>query len=203
MASVNKIPNFLKLASDIKKDAGRYAATEAEKFFKDSFTKGGFTDVSFVAWKKTNNPMAGNRTLYRSGDLQRSVRKKHESPDRIVIESDLAYSEIQNNGGYITVTAQMVKFFWAKYYEFAGKVKTTKKGAVSQSKSNLKTNAKAEFCKAMALKKVGSKIKVDQRQFMGESKTLMANFDKWFAGHVEFKFEQANRPTQELDLNNI
>jgi len=203
MAKNNKIPDFLKLASDIKKDASRYAATEAEKFFKNSFTKGGFTDVAFVPWKKTSNPLAGNRTLYKSGDLQRSVRKQYESQERIVIESDLLYSEIQNNGGYITVTVQMQKFFWAKYYEFSGKVKTTKSGKVSQAKSNLRTNAKAEFCKAMALKKVGSKIKIDQRQYMGESKTLMSDFDKWFSGHIEFKFQQATRETKEFDLRQV
>lgn len=203
MPKVNKIPDFLKLAADINKNAARYAATEAEKFFKDSFTKGGFTDVSFVQWKKTGNPLAGARTLYKSGNLQRSIRKQSESAQRVVIQSDLPYSEIQNSGGYITVTAQMKKFFWAKYYELAGKVKTTQKGKVSRAKANLKTNAKAEFCKAMALKKVGARIKIEQRQYMGESKTMMAGFDGWFSGFVEFQFQQATRETKDFDMKGI
>lgn len=189
MANSNKVPDFLKMAADIKRNASRYAATEAEKFFKNGITKGGFTDVSFIAYKKTSNPLAGNRTLYKSGDLQRSIRKGLETEQRVIIQSDLSYSEIQNNGGYITVTAQMKKFFWAKYYEFSGKVKTTKSGKLSGAKSNLKTNSKAEFCKAMALRKVGSKIKIEQKQFMGESKYLMSSFETWFAGHIEVVFK--------------
>lgn len=176
MSQSNKIPDFLKMASDIKKNASRFAATESVNFFKNSFTRGGFTDVSFVAWKKPANPLAGYRVLYKTGNLQRSIRKQSESAERVIIESDLDYAEIHNNGGFITVTEKMKRFFWAKYYEFGGK----------KSKSN---NAKAEFCKAMALKETGSKIKIEQRQFMGESKTMMDGFEKWFGGHVEIVFK--------------
>jgi hypothetical protein len=189
MSHVNKTPDFLKMAVDLKRNASRYAATEAVNFFKNSFTKGGFTDIAFVPWSKPTNPLAGYRILYKSGDLQRSVRKQSESVDRVVIQSDLSYSEIHNNGGYIAVTQQMKKFFWAKYYELTGKVKTTKSGKDSASKSNIKLSEKAKFCKAMALMEVGSKIKIEKRQYMGESRTMMDGFEKWFAGHVEIVFK--------------
>lgn len=34
------------------------------------------------------------------------------------------------------------------------------------------------FCKAMALKPVGSKIKIPQHKFMGHSKTLMIHLER-------------------------
>jgi hypothetical protein len=93
----------------------------------------------------------------------------------------LDYAEIQNNGGIITVTAQMKKLWWAQYAKFAGEPrKTTKSGRQANTAANRKLNAKAEFCKRMALMKVGSKIKIPQRQFLGESQTLMKQLEEKF-----------------------
>jgi hypothetical protein len=172
MSHQNKIPEFLKMATDLKKEASRYAAVESVKFFKESFVKGGFTDTSFTAWKKSKTPLSGKRTLFKSGKLMRSIRNTVATVDHIVDESQLDYSEIHNDGGYIIVTTQMKKFFWAKYNELG------KKGA------------KANFCKAMALKKTGSKIKIDKRQFIGESKTMMNMFDTFWRGRVDIVFKQ-------------
>lgn len=186
----NKIPDFLKVARDIKRDASRVAAIESVKFFKESFRKGGFTDISFTAWKSTNNPLSGNKTMHKSGVLMGSIHKVTESESRVVVESNTAFSEIHNNGGYIVVTVQMKKFFWAKYYEFTGGIKRTKKGKVSQAKANRKVSAKAEFCKAMALMKVGTKIKIPQRQFMGESRAMMNIFEHLWQGKLDIRFKQ-------------
>ncbi|MEA4981406.1 MAG: hypothetical protein VB066_01685 [Paludibacter sp.] len=190
MNNNNTVPDFLLMAKDLTANAQRYAGSESVKFFKESFVKEGFTDASFKAWPKTSNPMAGKRTLYGKGILMQSVRKTVQNKQRIEVESDTDYSEIQNNGGTITVTAQMKRFFWAKYYELSGKVKQTSTGRVSHSKSNVKTSAKAEFCKRMALMKVGTKIKIPQRQFMGNSQTMMNQFDAFWRGQVDVVFKQ-------------
>lgn len=186
----NTVPDFLAMAKDLTANAQRYAGSESVKFFKESFVKEGFTDSSFKAWPKTSNPMAGKRTLYNKGVLMQSVRKVEQNKQRIVVESDTDYSEIQDNGGTITVTAKMKSFFWAKYYELSGKVKQTSTGKVSRSKSNVKAGAKAEFCKRMALMKVGTKIKIPQRQFMGNSQTMMNMFDTFYQGQVDIVFKQ-------------
>lgn len=186
----NTVPNFLAMAKDLTANAQRYAGSESVKFFKESFVKEGFTDSSFKAWPKTSNPMAGKRTLYGKGILMQSVRKTVQNKQRIEVESDTDYSEIQNNGGTITVSVQMKRFFWAKYYELSGKVKQTYTGRVSRSKSNVKASAKAEFCKRMALMKVGTKIKIPQRQFMGNSQAMMNQFDAFWHGQVDIVFKQ-------------
>jgi len=190
MDNTNKVPDFSAMAKDLTANAQRYAGSESVKFFKESFVKEGFTDTSFTAWKKTSNPMAGKRTMYRTGTLMQSVRKVEQNKQRIVVESDTEYSELHNNGGTITVTAQMKRFFWAKYYELSGKRKQTSSGKASRSKYNVKTSAKAEFCKRMALMKVGTKIKIPQRQFMGNSQTMMNLFDAFWQGSVDIVFKQ-------------
>lgn len=186
----NTVPDFLAMAKDLTANAQRYAGSKSVKFFKESFVKEGFTDSSFKAWPKTSNPMAGKRTMYGKGILMQSVRKTEQNKQRIVVESGTDYSEIQNNGGTISVTPQMKRFFWAKYYELSGKVKQTSTGKVSRSKSNVKSSAKAEFCRRMALMKVGTKIKIPQRQFMGNSQTMMNMFDTFYQGQVDIVFKQ-------------
>jgi hypothetical protein len=190
MDNTNKVPDFIAMAKDLTANAQRYAGSESVKFFKESFVKEGFTDSSFTAWKKTSNPMAGKRTLYNKGILMQSIRKTVQNKQRIEVESDTDHSEIQNNGGTITVTPKMKRFFWAKYYELSGKVKQTSTGKTSRSKSNVKTSAKAEFCKRMALMKVGTKIKIPQRQFMGNSQIMMNQFDAFWQGEVDIVFKQ-------------
>ncbi len=189
MAKQNKVPEFQKMANGLIKNASRYAASESVKFFRESFVKGGFTDVSFERWEQTSNPLAGKRTMYNKGRLMRSIKKLSATLSKVVVIADVDYADIHNKGGYIVVTAQMKKYFWAKYYEFTG---------------NTKANAKAEFCKRMALKPVGSKIKITKHQFMGNSKTMMRDFDKWFGELIKLQVEpQFNNPTINIEVRNI
>ncbi len=204
MTEKNNVPNFKQMANELKKNASRYAASEAVKFFKESFVKGGFTDTAFQQWSKSNSPVAGKRTMYKTGKLMRSVKKQSATMAKVVVIADSDYADIHNSGGTITVTAQMKKFFWAKYYEFAGKVTTNKRGAVSLNKSNRALGSKAMFFKRMALMPVGSKIKIEKRQFMGNSQALMNNFDDWFGDAIKSQVEpQFNNPTVTIKTKTI
>lgn len=204
MDNKNNIPNFRKIGNELIKNASRYAASESVKFFKDSFVKGGFTDASFQKWQQTNNPLAGKHTMYKSGDLMRGVHKQSATTSKVIVVNNEPHAEIHNSGGTITVTAQMKKFFWAKYYEQVGKVTVNKNNAVSLNKSNLAIGAKAKFCKRMALMPVGAKIKIPKRQFMGNSVTLMKDFDTWFANTVRTQVEpQFNNQTVTITVTDI
>ena len=201
MANKNKVPEFQQMANQLKKNASRYAASESVKFFRESFVNGGFTDASFQKWTQTNSPMAGKRTMYNKGRLMRSIKKLSASLTKVVVIADSEYADIHNKGGYIVVTARMKKYFWYKYYSFVGDVSVNKKGAVSLNKRNVGLGKKAMFCKAMALKPVGSKIKIPKHQFMGNSQTMMRNFDKWFGGVIKYQVEnQWNQPTININM---
>jgi len=206
MANNYEIPDFNQIALDLRNLASRYAASESVKFFKESFVKQGWTDSSFQAWEKSKSPLAGKRTLYQNGTLMQSLKKRSASIDKIIIEADSDYAEIHNDGGTITVTAQMKKFWWAKYCEAAGikkndsgstdwkkmtAFKTNKAGTQSSlSKHNVSLSRKAAFCKRMALMKVGSKIKIPQRQFIGHSQTMIAEFDSFLRNQTDIVFKQ-------------
>lgn len=176
----NKPPNFAQIALKLKKGRPRVVAIEAAKFFKDSFVKGGFTDTSFQKWPEGKSPLRGKKTLigYRNTmNLMQSIRTLEENENRVRTGTELVYSEIHNDGGIITVTKKMKAYWWAKYYEFAGMKRKT-----AQAQANI--NAKAEFCRNMALMKVGKKLRVPKRQYIGESKTLFRTLDEWFESVV-------------------
>lgn len=184
MQNSNPIPDFSKIAHEITGNVPRMAATEAVKFFRESFVREGFLDRSLSPWGRRQSPLGGKRLLFGIGNLMRSIRPRSIGASSAIVESDTPYSALHNDGGTITVTEQMKKYWWAQYYKLSGKVKKTSRGRVSQSKTNKATNRKAEFCKAMALMKTGTKIKIPKRQFMGHSETLMSNLDKWVATQI-------------------
>lgn len=63
----------------------------------------------------------------------------------------MPYASIHNEGGELTITTKMKKYFWAKHIEA----------------KNTKNIIEAEQFKAMALKPIGSKIIIPKRQFIG------------------------------------
>ena len=69
----------------------------------------------------------------------------------------------------IQVTARMKRYFWHKYYETVGGFGRKKNGKLRQDKRNAKLGEAAEFYKHMALMKVGSKITIPRRRFLGYS----------------------------------
>lgn len=184
MQNSNPIPDFSKIAHEITSNSPRVAATEAVKFFRESFVREGFLDRSLSPWGRRQSPLGGKRLLFSTGNLMRSIRPRSIDASSAIVESDTPYSALHNDGGTITVTPQMKKYWWAQYYKFSGKVKKTSRGRVSQSRTNKAAGKKAAFCKAMALMKAGTKIKIPKRQFMGHSEILMSNLDKWVATQI-------------------
>lgn len=124
---------------------------------RDNFRKGGFygqtwkppmrTDLGFEG--PSYGPMlSGTNHLMMSTDYV-------PEPGRVIIQNSLIYAQIHNEGGEITVTKKMKRYFWSKYYDAGG----NNNGSMSKE---------AEFWRNMALKQVGSTIKMPQRQFMGD-----------------------------------
>lgn len=101
-----------------------------------------------------------------SGALRGSIRSEVTAKG-VRWHSSIPYAEIMNEGGEIRVTAKMKRFFWAKYYEHAGKIRPRKDGKTN--KSSEKASAAATVYKRMALMKVGSKITIPERRFMGDA----------------------------------
>lgn len=134
---------FNRLLKDIK--------IELDDEFDRNFERKAFFDTQ---WNKAIRNATGS-LLNRTGALRKSIRSEIVGQNSVKWESSLPYADIQNNGGKITVTQKMRGFFWYKF-----------KMATGGNNKNL--NAEALFWKAMALKKVGSVIIIEKRQFIGD-----------------------------------
>jgi len=138
-------------------------AVEAADEFDRNFERKGFFNQK---WPTTKIHNSRGTLLNRSGNLRRSI-KYTVSGGMIKFTSSLPYASIHNQGGEIVVTAKMKKFFWAMYYKSSGGITTKASGSESKSKRNVKLTAEAEKWKGFALMKVGQKIKIQKRQFIG------------------------------------
>ena len=151
---------------------------ELQDEFTENFTREAFFSQ---AWARRRSPInSGSAVLTGSGELRRSVQSE-VSADGVRFFSDLPYAGIHNEGGEIVVTDRMKRFFRYKFYS-AMKMRpkvggTPRKGGLSdggfyhlmQSKN---CTPEAEFWGYMALKRVGSTIKIPARRFIGESEEV-------------------------------
>lgn len=121
-------------------------------------------------WPGRRHGRKGTLLNVRGGGGLRGSLKATAGDSAITFTSSLPYAAIHNEGGTITVTAKMKRFFWAKYYELGGKVTfSVKKRAMANTRKNKALTADAEFYKSLALMKVGSQITMPQRQFIGHA----------------------------------
>lgn len=111
---------------------------ELADHFDKNFSRGGFFGKK---WKPRKDGVATH--LNNTGTLRRSISAKVHGHS-LTFTSSTPYSVIHNEGGTITVTAKMKKYFWAMF----------------------KKTDKVEY-KYLALMKTGSKITIPRRQYLG------------------------------------
>ena len=115
--------------------------------FDRNFERKAFFDEK---WQHTKLHNRIGSLMIRRGNLRNSINAEVQG-DKIVFSSSLPYASIHNEGGELTITTKMKKYFWAKHIEA----------------KNTKNIIEAEQFKAMALKPIGSKIIIPKRQFIG------------------------------------
>lgn len=161
---------FKQLLKDVKTDV-------TEEYDRNFERKAFFNEK----WQQTKHPKQRGSLLMRSGALRRGNKSKIQG-DVIVFTNSMPYANLHNQGGTITVTAKMKSFFWAMYYKTSGRVKVRKDGTQSRAKASVEASADAAYWKSLALMKVGAKIKITKRQFIGAHPRVDAiikeNFDR-------------------------
>ncbi|NIJ45045.1 hypothetical protein FHR24_001484 [Wenyingzhuangia heitensis] len=154
--------DFKQISQQILKDAN----TELSQEFDRNFERKAFFDE---AWKSDKYPNSKGSTLVRSGKGRRSIQNPTTTDTDITWSSNLPYMKIQNEGGEIEVTKKMKSFFWAMYYKVYGGIQfNVRKKAMANTQRNKRLSAEAQKWKAMAMQPVGTKMKIEQRQFIGE-----------------------------------
>lgn len=126
-----------KLKADILDDMRVDLSDEFDRNFE---RKGFFSDK----WKPRAYDNPRGSLLMVSGAMRRSTQGV-VSGNGVRFSSSLPYTALHNEGGKITVTDKMKRFFWYKYMR-----------------------TKDEAWKRMALMKTGKIISIPQRQFIGD-----------------------------------
>ena len=108
--------------------------------FDRNFQRGAFFNEAWPA-KRSGGPSH----LVQTGKLRRSIQSVITG-NRLRFTSSEPYAAIHNEGGEITVTERMKKYFWAKFKQTG-----------------------QQHWKYLALVKTGSKITIPKRQFLGSS----------------------------------
>lgn len=147
-------------------------AIELTEEFDKNFERKAFFDKK---WKQTKMANRRGSLMLRSGNLRSSLQNKI-GENSISWTSSKPYAQIHNEGGEITVTRQMQKYFWAMYIN-AGK-----------------TGIEAEQYKGMALKKIGSKITIPERRYIGDHPEVKKAIEKT----ADITFQEIDEMLQNL-----
>lgn len=93
---VKDMQESAKVIADMVDTMGIYAINH----YKKSFTDGGFTDVSFKAWKqrKRGRDNEGRAILVKTGNLKRSLKYRKIGKYSVRIESNVSYANVHNEG---------------------------------------------------------------------------------------------------------
>lgn len=162
--------------------------------FDRNFERKAFFDEKWPATKLTYHR---GSLMMRTGRLRKSLLSPKVTSNGIIWSSSLPYADIHNNGGEIRVTPQMRKFFWAKYYQTSSATTKKKNGEASSSARNRKLSIEAEQWKALALKPIGSIIKIEKRQFIGSHPQV----DKHIKEVINHNFEELKKEMDALMKN--
>lgn len=175
-----------KLTAELQKRVNRLVRetlkdirTEALDEFDRNFEREAFFNQKWARRKYHDDESRG--LLIQTGNLRRSITGRVTDRNSVVIETTQPYARIHNEGGTITVTRKMKGYFWYRYQTvtggrspdgFSNNLQRKKNGTPRNNRRNRELTAEAEFYRAMALKKVGSKITIPKRQFIGNHPEL-------------------------------
>lgn len=161
-------------------------------------TKQRFSESAYrgQAWKEPYRRKLGfkgaegrYKTLLSGTNHLRDSTYFKPEPGKVYIRNQVEYGAIHNEGGTITVTAKMKRYFWYRHMQAKGQRLSTKKGKLRQTKSNQALTREAVFWQRMALKPVGSVIRMPQRRWFGPDpdmeKQLRMIIDKELTKFIE------------------
>ena len=185
------MPKASDINKELQKRIDRYISktlkdikVEAADEFDQNFNRQAFFNEKWARRKYNDDESRG--LLVRSGTLRRSITAKVTDRDSVLFQTTVPYARIHNEGGTITVTSRMKKYFWWKYITIVGskrpkagtattyseRFQRKKNGELRNNRRNRELTEEAKFYKYMALKKTGSKITIPKRQFIGNHPDL-------------------------------
>lgn len=158
----------------------RIMGTVAVKLFKESFSRQGsiMKNNSVQPWKQRGaspKNRQGRALLTKTGRLKRSLTFS-TAGNKVTVVSDTPYSKLQNDGGVLTITPKMRRFFWGQYLRSGGKI--------------VEGNPKGGdmFWYRMALHR-GNKITIPSRPFVYDTPEMVTRLNNQFAPMIKDVFK--------------
>lgn len=142
--------------------------------FDRNFQRKAFFDKT---WPASKFPNSRGSMMMRTGALRKGNNAIIQGTN-IQFTNSQPYASIHNEGGQIVVTPQMKKFFWAMFYKTNGAA-----GASNGAKQRSLTE-ESIYWRNMAMKKVGSKIIIQQRQFIGNHPMILKSIERVLNDHL-------------------
>ena len=156
--------------------------TELAEEFDRNFERKAFFDQKWPGTKLINRK---GSMMARTNNLRRGYIARIEG-EKIAFTNSMPYAVIQNEGGEITVTAKMKKYFWAMYYQsIGGMTFSVKTKQPSKNKKNERLSIEAEQFRNMALMKVGAKIKIPSRRVIGDHPEVRKAVERVVGNHLK------------------
>lgn len=155
--------------SNLIQKALRSALADISVELGDEFDRNFEREAFFTErWQRRKSPV-NSRYKILSGPQQalRQSLLRRVSDSGVRFSSPLPYAAIHNDGGSITVTPRMRRYFWYRYIAASRSMQRRKNGAMRQTKANARLSDEAAFWYRMALKRKGSVIRIPRRQFLG------------------------------------
>ena len=168
MSQINKSPDFLAMAEQLKKDLQMDAEIMGMDFIHQNFYDEGWHDTTFEPWAARKQSSTYN-LLRVTNYLFNSISVASSTIDKVIFKAYAPYAEIHNSGGTLSipVTKRARKYFWAMYH----------------------ATGKAKW-KWMALtKKERFTVKMEKRQFMGHSEAFSNKWDNHVKNEILTRFK--------------
>lgn len=158
------------------------AATIAVNFFKNRFVAQNWTDTHTQPWKRRKNrgkKNKGRAILTRTGTLRRGIRKGTVTPDYAVIENDVPYARVHNEGFRGTVNVKVHK---RNRYRNVKTKEGTGIYSVKTRRERQRTRTTRETSGTHWVQSHKRRMNMPRRQFMGPSAYLNRDIERMMAG---------------------
>lgn len=162
---------------------------ELDEEFDRNFERKSYFDEK--KWPERKFDDGTGSLMQRSGRLRKGISSKRRGTT-LAYEANKPYARIHNESGEIKVTRRMKGYFFYKLKEAQEGYTYTAKGEKRNNKRNRKLSEKEQFYKSMALKKVGSTIKIPERRFIGRGKHVDKIIREITKENIEAFFKKHN-----------
>lgn len=172
MSELKEFDDVIKKVQRVYHTLPDKAATLAVNFFKKRFAEQNWIDHATQSWKRRKlrgKKREQRNILTKTGRLRRSIRKGKVTADYAIIETDVPYARVHNEGFRGTVNVKVHK---RNRYKTTKTKEGTGTYSVKTRKERQRTRSTREVDGTHWVQSHTRRVNMPRRQFMGQSAYL-------------------------------